>query len=238
MVSRMPPGWNSTSARVSAASSERRIAEAKPSRIIAASRAPRAVERSMCWTIWRISPVPSGWAWRRGAVPMIRRRPRRTCRTPSVRTGSFRPCIPWRYAMAPQARSMVPTERPPAARSVRYAQISAGSAGNGGAPRLEHQRSHWLHAKSYTVRVDSACAAVIASLIRTASSTVRPAGRWGGRAADVRAGFTQKLLRREQHRRRRVHCDGGVAIVLATPVAIPHEGGGGRCRSRPAPQWR
>lgn len=44
MVSRMPPGWNSTSARVSAASSERRIAEAKPSRMIAASRAPTAVD--------------------------------------------------------------------------------------------------------------------------------------------------------------------------------------------------
>lgn len=89
MVSRMPPGWNSTSASVSAVSSERRIAEAKPSRMIAASRAPRAVERSMCWTIWRISPVPSGRAWRRGAVPMIRRRPRRTW-----------PCIRWRCAMA------------------------------------------------------------------------------------------------------------------------------------------
>ena len=50
-----PPGWVSMSPRVRAASSERRSAEAKPRRMIAASRAPLGVERSMASTIWRIS---------------------------------------------------------------------------------------------------------------------------------------------------------------------------------------
>jgi hypothetical protein len=57
-----PPGWVSMSARVRAASSERRRVEAKPSRMIAASRAPFAVSRSMASTIWRISAVSSGRA--------------------------------------------------------------------------------------------------------------------------------------------------------------------------------
>ena len=55
----------------------------------------RAVLRSMCSTIWRISAVPRGRACRRGAVPMMRRRPRRTCRTPSVRIGSSSPRRRW-----------------------------------------------------------------------------------------------------------------------------------------------
>jgi hypothetical protein len=47
----------------------RRSAEAKPRRMIAASRTPLGVARSMPVTIWRISATPSGRAWaaRRGA---------------------------------------------------------------------------------------------------------------------------------------------------------------------------
>ena len=41
----------------------------------------------------RMSSVPRGRAWRRGAAPMMRRSPRRTWRTPSVRIGSGVPCV-------------------------------------------------------------------------------------------------------------------------------------------------
>jgi len=73
-----------------AVSSERRKAEAMPSRMIAASRAPLAPARSIPATIRRMSAVSRGLA-SRGAVPRVRRRPRRTCRTASVRIGSSSP---------------------------------------------------------------------------------------------------------------------------------------------------
>lgn len=62
MVSSRPAGLAAMSARVSAASSERRSAEANPSRISVASRAPWALLRSIRVTMARISATDSGRA--------------------------------------------------------------------------------------------------------------------------------------------------------------------------------
>ncbi len=143
--------------------------------------------------------------------PMIRRSPRRTCRTPFGKDRVPQAVHP--VAVGDGAAGQVDgADRESVGRP--FGEVRADQRrlrGHGVAPRVEHQRSHWLHAKSYTVRVDSACAAVIASLIRTASSTVRPAGRSGGRVADVRLGSPRTCPEPEQHRRHRAHRGGGVA---------------------------
>lgn len=52
--------------------------------------------------------------------------------------------------------------------------MMAGEAGMGTTPLARHQRSQRPHMQVYTARVVSAWVALIASAIRTASSTVRP----------------------------------------------------------------
>ncbi len=66
-----------------------------------------------------MSAVDSGRARRRGAVPSVRRSPRRTCRTVSEASGSAAPCVRCTCRMAVQAPSRLDTAIPSAARSVR-----------------------------------------------------------------------------------------------------------------------
>lgn len=104
---------------MSAASSPVRSAEAYPSRMIAASRAPNTVLRSMAVMIWRSSITLSGRACRRGATPWVRRSPARTWRTVWWAIGLASPWLRCTWLIAQAVTLRLVTAIPASTRSVR-----------------------------------------------------------------------------------------------------------------------